>query len=941
MTSPDEDKEWQAVDDEVERRLSALRGDPEALEQYDQAGDPNWEELRRIVTLEVQTEHQRQEQASHPLKEEGEVLRDRFELRRELGRGAQGRTYLGFDRQTESKVAVKELLLRDIEDWKAIELFEREAKTLRSLEHQAIPDYVDTFHLTSKTGERFFLVQEFVDGANFEVLIDEGIGFDEAKAKRFLQELLGILIYLHALSPPVIHRDIKPSNIMRRGDDALVLIDFGAVQSVIPNKQGGSTIIGTSGYMPMEQLMGRAGPPTDLYALGATVIHLLSRRHPADLPMEKWELQFEDFVNISDRFTHYLRKMTAPHSEERFATARQALAALPLPELQRQRRGGSQRSASRSRGAKRRRSQRDRSQRSPSSSTTETAQKPIRTSQGRKKPEPAEPTGEAIEFLNDRYELHRHIGKSDEHSTYLGYDLHTQNKIVVTEYLFEGIRKAKAIEIFNRHAKCLTALEHPDIPTYLDAFFVGSPRGKRYFLVQQFIEGQDFELLLDKDFSFNEEATRLFVQEVLDILVDIQRLSPPVVHANLTPSSVIVRPDDTLALVDFSAPWFEIAQHQQEPMAVGRAGYTPIEQVGDDFDMGTDLYALGATAMHLMSRQPPPAMPDSRWHREFLGAVDISPEFFDFLKTLMAYDDGDRFLNAVRARSALQKCMGPEEPEQSDSSSPAPQTSESSPMGAETSRSAEARGARWPLANWLNSAWFWGTCALVIPLSIVFAWPGYILFHDLRAERAIESGDFEVATKARDANCRAGAGLACAYLWGVAREVDPPLAESGAREACERDIPLGCANLADHYLRRYVEGADNERDLRQALGYAERGCDGESPTGCARLALVELYRGDSDRAQRSAMRAVGAMERGRHQYLPHKVLGITLVIDGEVDEGAHSFITAEETLGNRRAREQPILTVPLEQAITDRLQTLKSVYPEREEYIDAAIAGLE
>ncbi len=663
MTTAEELEEWEAVTAEVERRLSELRANPRKLEPYDQADDPDWEEIRRVVTLEVQTQHQRQQSSEQSCEDVDEVLRDRFELRRELGRGAQGRTFLGFDRKTESKVAVKQLVLRDIEDWKAIELFEREAKTLRSLDHPAIPGYVDTFHLESSQGERFFLVQDFVEGEDFKTLLDQGMRFDEARAKEFLQEILKVLIYLHQLSPPVIHRDIKPSNIMRREEGSLVLIDFGAVQSVIPNEQGGSTIIGTSGYMPMEQLMGRAQPSTDLFALGATVIHLLSQRHPADLPMEKWRLQFADFVNISDPFTEYLEKMTAPHAEDRFSSARRALAALPLPGLDR--RPKKAKTSSRPRP---RRPSPERTRRPSPAPTSPSTQR--RRPTARSKNEPAPPTGKAIETLQERFELHLDISNNDDENrnTYVGYDLQTRSKIIITERLFERMRKATAIEIFNRESKALLQLEHHSIPAYIDAFFIGSPRGKRYFLIQEFADGDDFQSLLDKSFSFDEDTTKLFLQQVLECLVYLQKCSPPVVHANIKPSTVIVRPDDTLALVDFATPWTEIVQHQGGERHIGTAGYTPLEQISGDCTTSTDLYALGMTAMHLMSRTSPPATPDSQWHRQFEHSVDSSPEFLDYLETMTAFDADDRFPNAVRALEALERIH--DSPESTEEQSP-------------------------------------------------------------------------------------------------------------------------------------------------------------------------------------------------------------------------------------------------------------------------------
>ncbi len=268
---------------------------------------------------------QRKKRAQQPSKQ---ILHGRYEILSVLGQGAQGKTYLARDRETAEQVAIKELVLQQVEDWKAIELFEREGEALRHLDHPGIPAYVDKFHIHSEDGsERFFLVQEFVDGEDYERLL-EGLTWSEREAKDFLGQVLDILVYLQSRSPPVVHRDLKPSNIMRRRDGRVALIDFGAVQSVIPKAGGGSTIIGTSGYMPVEQLMGRAVPATDLFALGATVVHLLSGRHPADLPVHEMRLQFESFVNISDEFAHYLRSLLEPLVERRFQTATEARAAL-------------------------------------------------------------------------------------------------------------------------------------------------------------------------------------------------------------------------------------------------------------------------------------------------------------------------------------------------------------------------------------------------------------------------------------------------------------------------------------------------------------------------------------------------------------------------------------------------------------------------------------
>ena len=261
------------------------------------------------------------DQALVPSHREQEVLRERFEILGLLGRGGQAVTYLGHDRRSDEQVAIKELSLGGVSDWKAVELFEREAKILESLDHLQIPTYVDAFHEESDGGIRFFLVQQFVDGTNLEAQLDAGAIWDEERARRLLGEMAEILAYLHSHSPPVIHRDIKPSNLIEGKDGRLYLIDFGAVQLVAPHTAGGSTVVGTTGYMPLEQFMGRAQPATDLYALGATVVHLLTRTHPADLKVARGRLQWSERANVSAELASVLDDLLEPMVEDRLDSA--------------------------------------------------------------------------------------------------------------------------------------------------------------------------------------------------------------------------------------------------------------------------------------------------------------------------------------------------------------------------------------------------------------------------------------------------------------------------------------------------------------------------------------------------------------------------------------------------------------------------------------------
>jgi len=324
------------IEAEVERRIAEIERDPSLRSRFDfdRSGDLDAAELdviRRVLTLQVVQEDAaaRGRPSAPPL--EG-VVGSRFSILGPLGEGGQGRTWLARDLVTGETVALKEMHLGRANDWKAIELFDREASTLRGLRHARIPRYVHTFHDTDRDGSaRFFLAQEFVEGENLEQELLRK-RYDGDEAIDILRQMLDVLDYLHRSSPPVIHRDIKPSNILRRKDGSLALIDFGAVQSIAPELMGGSTVVGTNGYMPLEQYMGRAVPATDLYALGATLIHLLSRRHPADLPFERNRVQFRDAVSVSPKLERILTRMLEPNVEDRYSRAREILEDLDRPD---------------------------------------------------------------------------------------------------------------------------------------------------------------------------------------------------------------------------------------------------------------------------------------------------------------------------------------------------------------------------------------------------------------------------------------------------------------------------------------------------------------------------------------------------------------------------------------------------------------------------------
>ena len=255
----------------------------------------------------------------------GEALLDgRFRLEERIGRGGHGTVYRGVDADG-TAVAVKEMPLGA--GTKLDELALREVAVLQQLSHPAVPAYLDHVVAGQGRGRALFVVQRFVDGPSLAAELERR-RYSEDEVLEVIDELCGVLGYLHGRSPPVIHRDLKPSNGMR-GPDGLVLVDFGAVRDVLKTQLGGSTVAGTFGFMAPEQFRGEATPATDVFGLGALAVALLSRRDPAELHDRRGNFSWKDHVELSGPVTALLQRMTAPDPAERpqdVDAVRQALA---------------------------------------------------------------------------------------------------------------------------------------------------------------------------------------------------------------------------------------------------------------------------------------------------------------------------------------------------------------------------------------------------------------------------------------------------------------------------------------------------------------------------------------------------------------------------------------------------------------------------------------
>ncbi|MEL6459464.1 MAG: serine/threonine-protein kinase [Cyanobacteria bacterium J06621_15] len=260
-----------------------------------------------------------------------EFLKKGYEIEKQLARKAGRRTLLAKDLQSQELVVIKLLAFSNDFSWEDLKLFEREAQTLQTLEHPAIPRYIDYFELDTKTGKTYALVQSYIEGKSLEEILEEKGKFTESEIKNIAKSLLEILIYLHRRQPPLIHRDIKPSNIIVA--ERPYLVDFGSVQTLASKGGQTITVVGTYGYMPPEQFGGRCVEASDLYSLGATLIFLITGLHPTELPQKDLQIQFRQTANFSEEFADWLEWMTEPSLSQRYKSTQEAIKALENPVL--------------------------------------------------------------------------------------------------------------------------------------------------------------------------------------------------------------------------------------------------------------------------------------------------------------------------------------------------------------------------------------------------------------------------------------------------------------------------------------------------------------------------------------------------------------------------------------------------------------------------------
>jgi serine/threonine protein kinase, bacterial len=285
----------------------------------------------------------------------GITLGDRYLIIRQLGQGGFGKTYLAEDINRFRELCVIKEFAPQVQTayvlQKAEELFQREATVLYKLQHPQIPRFREFFRSKLDEKEYLLIVQDYAAGENYRSLLDvrlqKGMRFSETEVKQLLQQILPVLDYIHSMG--VIHRDISPDNLILRNpqtptETALpILIDFGGVKQVVAavasqyyqpgmGISSPGTLLGKIGYAPPEQMQtGNVEPHSDLYALAATLLVLLTGRQPQEL-IDAYNLtwQWQKEINLSPGFGQILDRMLSPLPSDRYQTANQVLQALSI-----------------------------------------------------------------------------------------------------------------------------------------------------------------------------------------------------------------------------------------------------------------------------------------------------------------------------------------------------------------------------------------------------------------------------------------------------------------------------------------------------------------------------------------------------------------------------------------------------------------------------------
>ncbi|MFN6567985.1 serine/threonine-protein kinase [Dendronalium sp. ChiSLP03b] len=266
------------------------------------------------------------------------------------------------------------------------------------------------------------------------------------------------------------------------------------------------------------------------------------------------------------------------------------------------------------------------------------------------------------------YEVKQLLGKKAGRRTLLARDRVTDELVVVKLLSFGSDFEWDDLKLFEREAETLKSLSHPSIPRYLDYFEVSLPTIKGFALVQSYIPAQTLEQYLQTGRTFTEVEVKQLAKAVLEILIYLHGLHPPVIHRDLKPSNILLGVDAPSAacrrhrsgnnigqvyLVDFGSVQTVLATEGGTRTVVGTYGYMPQEQFGGRTVAASDLYSLGTTLIYLLTGTHPADLPQKDFRIQFEQTAHLSPGLTRWLRAMTEPSLEKRLSSASEALKAL------------------------------------------------------------------------------------------------------------------------------------------------------------------------------------------------------------------------------------------------------------------------------------------------
>ncbi|MBH8554298.1 serine/threonine protein kinase [Nostocaceae cyanobacterium CENA357] len=269
------------------------------------------------------------------------------------------------------------------------------------------------------------------------------------------------------------------------------------------------------------------------------------------------------------------------------------------------------------------------------------------------------------EILSDRYEVRQQLSKKAGRRTFLAQDQITGELVIVKLLSFSSDFEWDSLKLFEREAETLKSLSHPLIPRYLDYFEVNSPSIQGFALVQSYIPAQTLEQYLQAGRNFTEAEIKQIAKALLEILVYLHQLLPPVIHRDIKPSNILLgeRSGNSLGqvyLVDFGSVQTVLATEGGTRTVVGTYGYMPPEQFGGRTVPASDLYSLGATLIYLVTGIHPADLPQKDFRFQFEQSTNLSPSFTRWLQWMTEPNLEKRSSSASVALKALDESHFPD-----------------------------------------------------------------------------------------------------------------------------------------------------------------------------------------------------------------------------------------------------------------------------------------